>query len=417
MRPFGSFVVLGCLVVAWASSARALPQEQNDAPIAYRAAKVIANADLPTPVTFDPGLILVRGNRIEAVGHPREVQLPEGCEVVDLGDRWVVPGLVDLHCHVGGGGINDMVNLTNPDLTIENNVEPENRNLKNALAGGVTTVLFIPGSGTNMGGHGVLIKTAGSTLDEMLVRQPGSLKIAQAGNPERYWFGVYRSFMNWNTRQTLLRAKKYHEEWTAYENGEGPEPEYDPRWDTLRGLFQKQFPISLHTQWYQVALMSIAMLKRDLDVNIFIDHGTFEAWKLGSIAVRYEVPVINGPRQIHFERRDRQIQGNCWGWWEEGVRELGVNTDSGVIPQHELPLQAAMAVRFGWDDPLMALRGITIVPARTIGEEDRVGSLEAGKDADFGVWTGHPIDPASACEMTVVNGRVAYDVRRDGRRF
>ena len=99
------------------------------------------------------------------------------------------------------------------------------------------------------------------------------------------------------------------------------------------------------------------------------------------------------------------------------MRELGVNTDSGGIPQHELALQAAMAVRFGWDDPLMAIRGITIVPARTIQMEERLGSLAAGKDADLAVWTGNPLDPASACELTIVNGKVAYDVTRDGRRF
>jgi imidazolonepropionase-like amidohydrolase len=393
-------------------------EPSGSASLVVRAAKVFVKIDLEDTRVLHPGVVVMEGPRVVAVGRPEEVEIPAGAEVLDLGDRWVFPGFVDLHCHIAGGGYNDMVYLSNPDLVIVNNVEPENRRLKNALAGGVTTVLFIPGSGTNMGGHGVLVKTAGRTLDEMLVRQPGSLKIAQAGNPEWYWYGVRRSFMNWNLRQTLERAREYHEGRTrAEENGGEGGPAFDPTWETLRGLFRGEFPVSLHTQWYQVALESITMLKRDLGLDIFIDHGTFEAWHLGEIAARYEVPVINGPRQFYVEYRDRQIQGNAWGWWKEGVRELGINTDAGVVPQHELPLQAAMAVRLGWDDPLLALRGITMVAARTIGAADRLGSLEPGKDADLCAWTGDPLDPASCCVMTVVNGKVAYDRDRDGQRF
>jgi imidazolonepropionase-like amidohydrolase len=407
--------VLAALVMIGSAGAS---ESEEKAVWAIQASKVIARADMDDTLVFNPGVVLIEGNQVKAVGQMGKVELPEGCEVVDVGKRWIVPGFIDLHCHVGGPGYNDMVYLNNPDLQSSANISPENNRLKNALAGGVTSVLYIPGSGTNMGGLGVFLKTAGSTLEEMLIEDPGSLKIAQAGNPEWYFGGVRRSMMNWNLRQTLDRAKKYHEACLAHENGEASEP---PRrnadLDRMRGLFRLEFPISLHTQWYQVALQSITMLRRDLGVNIFIDHGTFEAWRLGEVAERFGVPVINGPRQLHFERRDRQIQGNCWGWWKEGVRELGVNTDSGVIPQHELPYQAAMAVHFGWDDPLLALRGITMVPARTMSIAERLGSLEPGKDADLGVWSGDPIDPSSQCSMTIVNGKVAYDAARDGQRF
>ena len=110
-----------------------------------------------------------------------------------------------------------MVYLTNPGLRTLDAVNPESDDVKMARSGGVTTALLIPGSGTNMSGFGTIVKFAGRTVDEMVLKSPGSLKIAQAGNPERYWYGVGRSFMNYNTRQTLQKALAYHRAWEAFE--------------------------------------------------------------------------------------------------------------------------------------------------------------------------------------------------------
>ena len=130
-----------------------------------------------------------------------------------------------------------MVYLANPGLDTRSAIEPENARIKRARTGGVTTVLFIPGSGTNISGFGTISKTAGKLPDDVVVRSPGSLKIAQSGNPEWYFGGARQMFMNWNTRQSLLKAKDYHERWTAFEQSAAEtEPEFDPLYDKLPGM-------------------------------------------------------------------------------------------------------------------------------------------------------------------------------------
>ena len=148
---------------------------------AFTAAKIL-------PVIGDPitnGVILTLNSKIIAIGPASEIDIPDNYQVIDLGRHWILPGLVDLHCHVAGAGLNDTVHATNPEMRTLDQIDIDNERLKTAVAGGVTSVLFIPGSGSNMGGFGTLTKTAGSSPEEALIRFPGSLKIAQAGNPER----------------------------------------------------------------------------------------------------------------------------------------------------------------------------------------------------------------------------------------
>jgi imidazolonepropionase-like amidohydrolase len=128
-----------------------------------------------------------------------------------------------------------------------------------------------------------------------------------------------------------------------------------------------------------------------------------------------DVHATVGPRQLYFDTQQRRIMGIAARWWQGGMRQLGVNTDAGVLPQEEVGYQAAMACYFGWE-PYAALRGLTYAAAESLMLEDRIGSIEPGKDADLGLWTGDPVDPRSSCEMTVINGRVEYDAR-EKRRF
>src|SRR5688500_16964668 len=124
---------------------------------------------------IDHAVIIIRGAKIEALGPAADVPIPEGARVIDARDKWVVPGLIDAHDHVAGSlsDLNDGVYLTNPGLRTVDTLSPENEDLKNALAGGVTTVLLIPGSGNNMSGFGTVTRTAGKTQKDMIVRSPG----------------------------------------------------------------------------------------------------------------------------------------------------------------------------------------------------------------------------------------------------
>lgn len=380
--------------------------------IIYRAAKVYTSDEAGM---INNGALVVRDGKIVEVGRASAVRVPVGARVVELGSVWLVPGLVEPHCHVAGslGDLNDGVYLSNPELATTQVVEPDNPYLKDAVAGGVTTALLIPGSGNNMSGFGTLVKTSGTTVEEMIVRAPGSLKIAQAGNPERYSWGVGRALMNWNTRDTLQKGLAWAE---AYRQGL---TEFNPRYQNFIGLEDRSVPISVHTQIYQVVLMTITMLGRDLKLKPFIDHGEFEAWTLGPLAVEYGVPLMIGPRSIHFDRRDSHIQGLAAGWRDTGGAGavVGYNTDSPVLPEEELFYQGALGVHYGAGTGEDALHGMTANAAKALLITDVAGRLAPGLDADFVAWTGDPVDPRSHVLRTWIRGELVYDAARDGRRY
>ncbi|MCP3919943.1 MAG: amidohydrolase family protein [bacterium] len=381
-------------------------------------------------------VVLVKGGRIEGVHRRASFEIPEGYEVLDVGDRWVTPGLIDLHCHVAStnffvNDLNDVVYLTNPGLRASTSVVPGTRHLLNGLAAGVTSVLYIPGSGSNIGGQGVLLKTGFDEYGRMEIRNPGSLKLAQAGNPEGWTVGVSRSFMNYNTRNTFQRGLAYAVRFAKAAAAGGDAPVKDPMWEVFRSLLAKETQVSTHTQIYQVVLMTITMIREELGLDVYIDHGSFDGWRAGKLAAEKGVPAILGPRQIAphivIEYRpgmfigndtDGRIYGMAAQYQAQGHELVGFNTDAPVIPEEALPLQAAMAVRYGFDTSrAQHVRGLTIVPAIAAGIDDRVGSLEPGKDADLLITDGDPADPRTTVSIVFIEGEAVYDTRTEQRRW
>jgi len=367
------------------------------------------------------GVVVVEGGKITAVGRARDVAAPEGAAVVERPELWLVPGMIDCHNHVAGGlgDLNDMVYLTNPGLRTLETIAPNTYEVERAQAGGVTGALLIPGSGTNISGFGTITKMGGDSVAEMVIRSPGSIKVAQAGNPEGYWYGVGRTFMNYNTRQTLHKALAYHRAWEDFEQGRSAEkPAFDPAFHEFRGLFTRQYVASVHTQIYQVVMTTIDMLGEKLGVRVLIDHGEWEGWKTTplSLALGSEnIRAMLGPREYDVDFTQRKITGIAASYWNMGFRRIGSNTDAPVVPVEELFYQATMSCWYGWK-PYEALAGVTRYAAEGLLAEDRIGSIAPGKDADFCLWTGDPIDPRSSVEMTVISGEIVYDASK-GRRF
>ena len=380
----------------------------------------------------DNAVVLVKDGKIEAIGPARSTPIPAGYEVQDLGGKWVMPGMIDLHTHIGGTfDINDTVYLVNPGLRVSTSVIPKNDALKLDLASGVTTVLYIPGSGVNMGGQGILLKTGHEHYEDALVRFPGSLKIAQAGNPESWLIGIGRSFMNWNLRALLKRGQAYAARWKVYEKGAGPRPERLFDLDVFPDLFnegpdgRKRTEVSTHTQMFQVVLKTLTMLKGEFGLDCYIDHGEMAGHRAAGVAKDLGVNAIIGPREVEVPTRQfiqwtganpEAILGIAGEYQKLGVKMIGFNTDAPVVPAEELQLQAGMAGRYGMDfSNLEGVRGLTIIPAVTAHIEQRIGSLEVGKDADILVISGDPADPRKWVEKVLSDGQWVYDSNKEHR--
>jgi imidazolonepropionase-like amidohydrolase len=402
--------------VTVAAAVGTLLAEDAKPKLAIKAGKVITCADDP----IVDGTILIADGKIERVGKSSEIEIPEGYEIIEHPNSFAMPGLVEAHAHVGGSGdLNEMVYQTNPELRNWDQIIPHNDQLKVAIAGGVTTICYIPGSGTNMGGWGTLMKTGPGKLSDVIIRAPGVLKIAQSGNPERQdgEVGSGRMGMNHVIREQLMEGRLYVQQWDDWEAGRTTaKPQVNLRLEYFKPLFRREIPVVVHTQAYQVVQSTLRILHDEMNLKIVIDHGTFDSYKLSDEILKRNIPIMAGPRGFRYEPEDGQIKGIVAEYAKRGVTWLGVNTDSPVIPQEELAFQASMAVRYGWNEE-DAVRGITIEAAQALMIDDRVGSLEPGKDADVIITTGSIIDPRNYVEQVFIDGKSVYDIRVDRRRF
>ncbi|HEX7901330.1 MAG TPA: amidohydrolase family protein [Planctomycetota bacterium] len=379
--------------------------------IAIRAGKIFTAAGKP----IDGGVILIENGKITSVGTG---EVPAGARTLDFPDAWATPGLIDLHCHVGGTlrDINDMVHPTNPELSTKATIDPESELLKDAVAGGVTTVLYIPGSGTNVGGFGTLMHTAGGkTIEELIVRHPGAMKVAQAWNPERHGgdLGTSRMGMWWGLRTLLEEARAYNAAWEVHEKDpKTARPERRERLEMMRGLFQRKWPVIIHTADARDVMGTVRIFHDEFKVPCIVSHGEFGGFKAAAEIASRGLPANIGPRQ--YDWTIMVHDGRCYGiaaeYRKAGVERLSINTDSPVVPEEELIFQAAMAVRLGLPEEV-ALRAVTIEPAKAVMIDHRLGSLEPGKDADVVIWTGNPLDPRNRPLLTMIGGKVVYDER------
>lgn len=378
------------------------PGSKGGPPLLLRAAKVLP-IDAP-PLT--PGEVLVEDGRIAAVGS--HVEVPPDVLVRDFADGWLVPGFVELHCHVGSSGsdTNDMVLPHNMDLRTLDALRADNELLDRAAMAGVTTALCIPGSGSSISGLGTIIKSAGPSFDARLVRYPGALKIAlhaRGGNPVRSAgdLGSTRLGLHWMLREVMQQARDYHDACTRFEQHHGDQPQFNPRLDPLRGLFRREFPVILHAYGTDDTMTAVRILAWGLDVPIVISHGMYDSFLIRDVIAAAGVPMNLGPRTYEFY--DGQFIGNAAMHHAAGVH-VSICTDAPVVAEEELQLQAAMASRLGLP-PEAALRALTLEPAKAAMIDHRVGSITRGKDADLCVFRGDPIDPRHAPVFVMIDGR------------
>ncbi len=409
---FAALVAAGLAVLpasAGPGVSRASERARRSQPTALLVGRVLTMDAADT--IHQPGMVWMEGGVLTYVGPPREV--PAGHALVERPDTWAIPGMIDLHSHVhtgGWGDINDMCRSVNPELRSGAAFVPGNRLLRRACATGVTTLFGIPGSGTNLSGFGILYKTKPeASYHEAVVADPGGMKVAQDSNPERragnFAFGNNRASMSWTLADVVRRAR-----------AAAGRARKDPALENLARVLARELPVLIHTAGGDGVGNTVHMWSQEFHTRCFVSHGSFDGWKVAEAVGRLGIPVNHGPRTIdYYSSRNGRFNGTA-AEYAAKVPNFSLNTDAGVIPQEELFLQGAMGARYGGDAYDM-LRALTIHPARTFGIDDRVGSLETGKDADVVLYSGDPLDPRSHVEQVWIDGELQYERERDGQWF
>jgi imidazolonepropionase-like amidohydrolase len=184
--------------------------------------------------------------------------------------------------------------------------------------------------------------------------------------------------------------------------------------EALLPVLKGETPLLVHCE-RRDDILSALRIADEFKLKIILD-GAVDAYKVADEIKKRNIPVMAGPRGFRYDPAIGQVQGQVAGFADRGITALGVNTDAPVVPQEELWFQATMAIKLGWNEEA-AYRGLTIEPAKALMIDQRVGSLEVGKDADIIISTGSILDPRHYVVMTLIDGAVAYDIKKDRRRF
>ena len=354
---------------------------------------IIKNAVINDAVNRKPyrGDILVRDGKIVSVGGSAE---PSGDEkVIDASGLFAYPGFVDAHSHIGldnyGGptgtthDYNEMTDILSPQLRGSDSYYPHDAAIPAALAGGVTTVAAGPGSANVLGGTFFAVKLFGNTVEAATLRDPVAMKCAFGENPKRCHKDKTDS-----TRMTT--AAKL--------------PKYDMKAEALIPVLEGRIPLKAHAHRAD-DIMTALRIAREFGVKITIEHCTEGHLIVDELAAA-GVPVAVGPTLTNASKLE--LINKSWktpGILAAAGIQVSIITDAPVIPQQYLPLCAGLAVKAGMD-PFLALLAITLNPAKHIGVDDRVGSLEPGKDADIVLADGDPMISDTAVVRVILDGEI-----------
>lgn len=343
----------------------------------------------------------------------------EHMTVIDASGMNVYPGLVDAHSHLGldgyavgfeGQDYNEMNDILTPQLRAIDGFYPQDETVKLAREGGVTCVGTGPGSSNVLGGMFMAVKTFGHRVDDMVVKFPVAMKCAFGENPKKCYKdkGNYsRMTTAFKLRDMLKRTLEYDKKFKSAGDDESKLPQYDAKLEALVPVVRGELPLKAHAHRVDDIYTAIRIAK-EFGVGLTIEHCT-DGHLIAEDLAKEGYPVAVGPSFGHatkYELRNKSFATP--GILAKAGCQVSIITDAPVIPQQYLALCAGLAVKSGMDE-FEALKSITINPARHLTIDERVGSIERGKDADFAISRGNIMNSESQLKYTIINGRIVYE--------
>ena len=402
------------------------PAEESKKPVAEESVVAIRAGKIFTASRgqINDGLILIKGSKIAYVGQPKPIS--QQARVIDAGKSVVIPGLIDIHSHLGLHWESEPTRMdpsapaAGPDspalrlVSIANAIDPADPAFREVLSCGVTSVLLAPQTkGLEVSGNAAFIKLAGDTAQDMIVKEYAAVSFSMVGDRAKL-------ASIWEARDMLKRAKEYVQKWDEYEaklkeyehrkatdkEGVAKEPDRpsrDVNLELLRGLFKREMPAFVHANRADEICNVLKVFRDEYNLDVIILGGQ-DGYRVASELKKYDVGVAVGPSIILYEKGKPINNADLLS--RQGLR-VALHTSASSAAQFLL-MNAAYAVRYGMDQD-KAFRAVTCYPAELLHLQDRVGSIDVGKDADLVILSGEPFDFASRVEKVLVNGRVVFE--------
>jgi len=385
---------------------------------------VFTGAEL-IPIVGEPvpdGVLVTEDGTIIAVGPAASVEVPDGATVHDVTGKVILPGLVDTHSHIGSPSAADGSAPIQPDVSVLDSIDVRSPDLQRARAGGLTTVNVMPGSGHLMSGQTVYLKLRpAETIDDLLIHTgsggiAGGMKMANGTNSRRDPpFPGTRGKSAALVRASFVQALEYRRKLEASGDDSAKRPERDRAMEALLEVLDGTRVVHHHTHRHD-DILTVLRLQEEFGFKVVLQHVS-DAWKVADEIAAAGVPssiiVIDSPggkletMHVSFEN-GRAL--------EKAGALVGFHTDDWITDSRLFLRMAGFAVRAGMSRQ-GALYGMTMAGARMLDLDDRIGSLEAGKDADFVVLSGDPLSVYTRVLQTWVEGRKVFDLEREEDRL
>lgn len=370
---------------------------------------------------WEKGYICIENGKIRELGPMKDgapFPLPEGdrVEVVNALGLLVMPGLIEAHCHMGiteekkgmeGDDCNETVDPITPYLRAIDAINPMDAAFDDAVRAGITSAMIGPGSANVVGGTFAFVKTCGRCIDDLIVCAPAAMKVAFGENPKVNYSGqgkspATRMAIAAMLREELFKARRYYDKKCAGMERE----EEDFRYECWIPVFEKKIPLKAHVHRADDIQTAIRIAK-EFGLDMTLDHCS-EGHLIAEQVKKSGFPAIIGPDLS--SRSKIEVQNMAFktiGILNQAGVKTAITTDHPVSLIQSLPICAGLAVKSGLDE-MEALKSITIYPAQICRTNHRVGSLEAGKDADIAIFDDLPLKVSARTMCTIIDGQIVY---------